>query len=314
MTIISNSITMRTSVFLILLAFEFSYSSCGQNRNSIPVDVRYNRTYVTIQIGQYTIPNILLDTGFSYDGLMLFNSSYRDSLDISQAVEVRVGGAGSGEAPRALMIDSLTFCIGSVKMVNQPVIIMQENIGMGSNGIIGYSIFGHYKTEFDYDKNTMTLYKSDYLQIDSSWTSIPMYFKNNNIPWIDASVKIESEEPVQLSMYIDFAAGNEIVLLEKSDMKFTIPKETKEIFIGRGLSGDIYGKSGIISKLIIGPYELHNLNASFADAKVRSKQDKADAIIGNALLRKFNLIFDYSNRRLYLKQNSNFKNQVRPHE
>jgi hypothetical protein len=302
---------MRTCVFLILLAFEFSSSSFGQNKNSIPVDVKYNRTYVTVQIGKYVIPNILLDTGFSFDGLMLFNSSYRDSLDITRAVEVRVGGAGSGEAPKALMIDSLIFSIGNVKMVNQPVIIMQGNIDMGSNGIIGYSIFGHYLTEFDYDKNTMTLNNSDDIQTDSTWTAIPMYFKNNNIPWVDASVKIESEEPVQLSMYIDFAAGDEIVLLDKPGMKFTIPKETKEVYIGRGLSGDIYGKSGIISKLIIGPYELNNLKASFTDAKIRSKQDNADAIIGNASLRKFNLIFDYSNKKLYLKPNLNFKDALR---
>jgi hypothetical protein len=302
---------MRTCVYLILLAFEFSSSSFGQNKNSIPVDVKYNRTYVTVQIGKYVIPYILLDTGFSFDGLMLFNSSYRDSLDITRAVEVRVGGAGSGEAPKALMIDSLIFSIGNVKMVNQPVIIMQGNIDMGSNGIIGYSIFGHYLTEFDYDKNTMTLNNSDDIQTDSTWTAIPMYFKNNNIPWIDASVKIESEEPVQLSMYIDFAAGDEIVLLDKPGMKFTIPKETKEVYIGRGLSGDIYGKSGIISKLIIGPYELNNLKASFTDAKIRSKQDNADAIIGNASLRKFNLIFDYSNKKLYLKPNLNFKDALR---
>ncbi len=302
---------MRTCIFLILLAFEFSSSSFGQNKNSIPIDVKYNRTYVTVQIGKYVIPNILLDTGFSYDGLMLFNSSYGDSLEISRAVEVRVGGAGSGEAPSALMIDSLIFSIGNVKMVNQPIIIMQGNINMGANGIIGYSIFGHYITEFDYDKYTMTLYNSDFIQIDSAWTGIPMYFKNNNIPWIDASVKIESEEPVQLSMYIDFAAGDEIVLLEKPGMKFAIPKEIKEVFIGRGLSGDIYGKSGIISKLIIGPYELNNLNASFTDAKIRSKQDNADAIIGNTSLRRFNLIFDYSNKKLYLKPNSNFKDALR---
>ena len=78
-----------------------------------------------------------------------------------------------------------------------------------------------------------------------------------------------------------------------------------------GLSGDIYGKSGIISKLLIGPYELNNLNASFTDEKIRSKQDNADAIIGNGSLRRFNLIFDYSNKKLYLKPNSNFKDALR---
>ena len=76
--------------------------------------------------------------------------------------------------------------------------------------------------------------------------------------------------------------------------------------MGRGLSGDIYGKSGKISKLIIGGHELNSVMASFAEARVRSKQDNADAVIGSGSLRRFNLIFDNANQNLYLKPNSHF--------
>jgi len=83
------------------------------------------------------------------------------------------------------------------------------------------------------------------------------------------------------------------------------------VHIGRGLSGDIYGKTGNISKLIIGPYELNNVIASFAPAEVRSKQENADAILGNRSLRRFNLIFDYSNKKLYLRSNTHFNDPFR---
>ena len=96
------------------------------------------------------------------------------------------------------------------------------------------------------------------------------------------------------------------MLLEKPGMKFSLPDDTKDILVGRGLSGDIYGKSGKISKLIIGPFELRNIETSFAPAEVRSKQGDADAILGNRLLKRFNLIFDYNNKELYLKPNSHF--------
>ena len=68
-------------------------------------------------------------------------------------------------------------------------------------------------------------------------------------------------------------------------MKFRFPKETVDVYIGRGLSGDIYGKTGTISKLIIGYYELNNVKVSFAPAEVRSKQDNADAVLGRGFLR-----------------------------
>jgi len=78
----------------------------------------------------------------------------------------------------------------------------------------------------------------------------------------------------------------------------------EEVYLGRGLSGDIMGKRGIIAKVIIGPYELKNVTAAFADAAVRSKQRGADGVIANNLLRRFNLIFDYAGKKLYLKPNS----------
>ena len=89
-------------------------------------------------------------------------------------------------------------------------------------------------------------------------------------------------------------------------MKFQMPKLVEDLYIGRGLSGDIYGKTGPITRLILGPYALNNVKASFAAAEVRSKQDRADAILGNASLRRFNLIFDYGRKKLYLKPNSHF--------
>ena len=117
---------------------------------------------------------------------------------------------------------------------------------------------------------------------------------------------IEDEEPMLLSMYIDFAARDAIVLLEKPGMKFSLPEETVNKHLGTGLSGEIYGKTGKISKLILGPYEIHEVVAAFAPAEIRSKQDNADAILGNDSLRRFNLIFDYAGRKLYIKPNSFF--------
>jgi len=274
----------------------------------IPLKVERDRTLVTVKIGELTIPDILLDTGFAFDGLMIYNPDYRDSLDLSEAMEVRIGGAGSGEPSIASMIDSAEFQVGNIKMSSQKVLVLQSNTykDFSSNGIIGYSIFGHFLTEFNYDDQTMTLHYTDSLYVDKSWSVIPIYFKNNKIPWVDASVVITDEPPVPLSMYIDYAAGDAIVLLEKPGMKFNLPEETVEMHIGRGLSGDIYGKSGRISKLIIASFELNQVKAAFAPAEVRSKQDNADAILGNGSLRRFNLIFDYSNQRLYLKPNSHF--------
>ena len=290
-----------------LLSLIYLFPGYTQEVTRVPFEATNNRTYVTVKIGNLTIPYILLDTGFGSDGLMLFKEAYRDSLELDHAMAAQIGGAGSGEDARALVFDSVSFSLGNAVFLNQRMIILRGNSGFFANGLLGYSIFGHYVTAFDYDRNTMTLYAPDQFEINEpDWSVIPLYFKDNQIPWVDAAASIDQEDPVSLSMYIDFAAGDEIVLLEKPDMKFTLPAETEQVLIGKGLSGDIYGKTGTISKLILGPYELARIKGSFTDADVRSRQDNADGILGNKSLRRFNLIFDYFNRKLYLQPNSHF--------
>ncbi len=306
---------MPTNIFVRIAALAFFlnnllFNSCtvSQQSNIIPIISERNITLVTVKIGNVEIPKILLDTGLPFDGVMIYNPDYRDSIDLTNAVNVRVGGAGEGEDSYALMLDSSEFSLGNVVLKNQKILVLQNDIyeGFPSNGIIGYSIFGHYAVELDYDKNEMTLHDAGSIKADSTWTEIPLYFKNNNIPWMEARVVIDNEEPILLQVYIDYASRDAVELLEKPEMKFTLPKVTEDVHLGRGLSGDIYGKKGRISKLIIGPYELKNVSAVFPPAKTRSKQENADGILGNGSLNRFNLIFDYANKKLYMKPNSHF--------
>jgi hypothetical protein len=299
---------LKHSIIFLLLICSFTSRALGQEKSVIPLDVSRDVTLVIVTIGDIVIPNILLDTGFAFDGLMIYNPVYKDSLDLTDSFEANIGGAGSGDPARAAVVDSASFGLGDQQMTNQRLLVLLTDTykSFPSNGIIGYSIFGHYITEFNYDNNTMTLHHGDEVTPDDSWTVVPIYFKNNQIPWLEAAVVIEDEEPIPLSVYIDYASRDAVELLERPGMKFSLPKKTEEVHLGRGLSGDVYGKTGKISKLIIGPYELTDVEAAFADAKVRSKQDNADAILGCGSLSRFNLIFDYSGKKLYLKPNSHF--------
>jgi hypothetical protein len=223
-------------------------------------------------------------------------------------MEASIGGAGNSGEATAVFSDSMTFSIGKKEFENQRIVILRQGGFRGGSfdGVTGFSIFGHYTVEVNYDRKEIILYKPGEMIIDKSWTEIPIYFKENMIPWIDVSIVIENEKPVPINCYIDYASSESIELLMKPGQKFNMPAETEDYYLGRGLSGDINGKKGKISKVIIGPYELGNVNAAFAPAEVRSKQKGADGVISNNLLRRFNLIFDYSNRRIYIKPNSFF--------
>jgi hypothetical protein len=299
---------MKNTMLFILLFVLSATCAAPQEKTVVPLTVSGSRSLVSARVGDVVIPDLLLDTGFASDGLLIYNPDYRKTLDLEEALEITIRGAGSGEGSKALMLEQADFTLGNITMTDQRIIVLQSDTyrGFPSNGVIGHSIFGHYVTALDYDQNTMTLYQAEEMKIDESWTAVPLYFKDNMIPWLDTSVVIDKEKPVMLSMYIDFAAGDAVLILEKPGMKVRLPKETEQAYLGRGLSGDIHGKTGYISKLVIGPHALNRVKASFADAAVRSKQKNADAILGGGALRRFNLIFDYAREKLYLKPNKHF--------
>ena len=51
----------------------------------VPIEEKLNVTLVTVKIGNVEIPNILLDTGLLFDGIMIYNPNYQDSLDLTNA-------------------------------------------------------------------------------------------------------------------------------------------------------------------------------------------------------------------------------------
>lgn len=267
-----------------------------------------NKTQFDAKIGNSRVLRIVLDSGMGWDGLIITNEELSDSIILKNPVEATMGGAGNSGESTAVFSDSMTFTAGRVEFRSQRIVLLRRGgfKGASFDGITGYSIFGHYKVEINYDDSKIILHNQDDLIIDESWVAIPIYFRENLIPWIDVKIIIGNEDPISISCYIDYASSEAIELLQKADQKFSLPDKTENYFLGRGLSGDINGKKGKISKVILGPYQISNVVAAFAPAEVRSKQKGADGVIANNLLRRFNLIFDYSNKKLFIKPNSHF--------
>lgn len=279
-----------------------------EQRNIIHFVLARGKTVLAAQVGTARPLKIILDSGMGWDGLLVFKAELLDSLGLSDPQMANLGGAGKGSGQAAAFSDGMSYSLGNMEFKNQRIVVLKTDHfkGFPNDGTVGYSLFGHFAVEIDYDRSLLTLHEPGKIRPDPSWTGVPIFFRDNNIPWMDVRIAVENEEPVWLSCYIDYASSEAIELLLKPDQKFTVPVETEDVSLGRGLGGDITGRSGRIAKVIIGPYELKNVTAAFADAAVRSKQKGADGVVANNLLRRFNLIFDYAGKKLYLKPNSHF--------
>jgi hypothetical protein len=273
----------------------------------IPLELERNRTLVSVRVADSRPMRLILDTGMPMDGVFLFHKAIETEAALPGAFEVRIPGAGSEEPSTGIMADSVPLSAGDVIFGRQPVIVShgERTQSMPTDGIIGWSLFGHYAVELDYDEMRITLHRPGTFAPDSSWRALPLTLAAK-VPWVKASVDVLGKGSVPIECYIDFASGEAIELLVRADAGFPVPERLEPVYLGTGLSGDIHGGVGRVTSLTIGPYTFRDVAAAFPPAEVRSKQGRADAVIGNQLLRRFNLVFDYADSTLWIRPNGKF--------
>ena len=299
--------TLSISIVILLTSFTCSaFNKTGTH--TIPFKIIYNKVLVPVSIGNSRTFDLILDSGFGFDGIILFKSELADSISLFNRIQVQIPGAGDGPPSQAIMSDSMTFNSGTCEFKNQRVIILQNDKFKGSStdGVIGYSYFGSHKVEVNYDTKIITLHDNDDVIDETGWETIPLTFDANNKPHLNIYIQIKDEEPVLLDVYIDYAASLSLELTVKEKMKFVLPDKYEADYGGYGLSGEIKGKTARITKYTIGKYEFRDVTATFFEGNSRSKDKYADGVISNDALRRFNLIFDYQNKKLLIKPNDSF--------
>lgn len=303
-SITTASYLLATALFLI---FVFPPLDASAATLKVPFNLDRNRVIIPTGVNGSRPLNLILDTGMPFDGVYLFHKELSDEIDMTDAIEVRVPGAGSGEASTAMMIESGTLTFGEVTVDSQKVIISGSEYTQTfpTDGVIGWNLFGHYTVEIDYDLEIITLHDSSWARADSTWSVLPLTLKNN-VPFLEGRIEVVEGEIIPVTLYIDLASGDALELLVKENQKFTMPEDLDSSYLGTGLSGDIHGSRGRCRNLWLGNYQLEDVSTAFAPEEIRSKQEGADGILGDDSIRRFNVIFDYAGEKLYLKPNKYF--------
>lgn len=268
----------------------------------IPITLRGGVVMLPVQVGQSRVLRVILDTGMSFDGVMLWQALPESSVS-GPVYEVRIPGAGSGEPARGLMSESASFRAGPVEFRNQRLVWLVDSTmtGFPSDGVTGYSLFGHWVVEIDYDRSVIVLHDSGSFRPDRSWTCLPMELHKNKMPWVKLGASVDGTESLGLDAYIDLAANDEVVLLVSDSARLRKPDGLEEFYLGRGLSGDINGWKGRAAWLELGPYRFRDVAVAWAPDSARSKQPGAEAVVCGSFLSRLNTVYDYAGEKLYVR-------------
>ncbi|HBK72540.1 MAG TPA: signaling protein [Flavobacteriaceae bacterium] len=257
--------------------------------------------------------NFLLDTGV--DNSLLLNLKLEDSLNLKNIEQIRLSGLGEGGRIDAIKSRNNTFKLG--KIFNDKHMVyaiyskefdLSSRLGMDINGIIGGDLFRDFIVEINYGSKRVKFSNPDTYKYKKckKCVDFDLHFYKNK-PYIYATVDVGKEIPVKL--LIDSGGSDALWLFDQSSIDISVPDNHFNDYLGRGLSGNIYGKRSKIKKISLGNYTLMDANVAYPDfnsIEDAYKHTDRNGSIGSEILKRFLIIYDYPNKKLTIKRPSKY--------
>lgn len=199
-----------------------------------------------------------------------------------------------------LTVDSLNFHVNNYD-------ILTAVYGEKIDGIVGYSVLSRYIFNINYDSSRINIYSNGRMKYPrGGWLYEPIL---RTLPVQIARVR---DAVTSTSRFLfDIGAGL-CMMLNKDfieDSNFLNKKRVLYAKEAEGVGGKIDMHMTVIKEVRLGPYRFRNIPVFvFNDTFNLTSYPYLSGIIGNDLLRRFNLILNYAKREFYFMPNSHFTN------
>lgn len=286
----------------------------GVNKVIVPFKFINNLIFIPIKVNGVEL-NFLLDSGV--EETILFSMEDKKEVSFSNVEKITLRGLGSESSIEGLKSQHNILEIKGVRSANHLLYIvldqsfnLSSHVGIPVNGIIGYNFLKTNLVEINYEKKRIIVYNDTEKyrkRIEKKFQTVPITIERFK-PYIQSSIVLNSNE-IPVKLLIDIGNSDAIWLFENKTKMIKIPNKNFEDYLGKGFSGDVEGKRAQISKFALSKFEFHNPIIAFPDSlsiqNVRMVKNRAGSV-GSEILKRFNIVFDYSNQQLFLRKNGNF--------
>lgn len=311
---------MKSFFLFLLFSFNFCCAQVGfqfdanQDKVVIPFQLINNLIFIPIVVNGVEL-NFLLDTGV--EETILLSLDDKSEVSFNNVKKIKLQGLGASEAIEGLQSTGNVLFSHGLKDANHELYIVLDqsfnfssHIGIPVNGIIGYHFFRNYAVEINYDRKKIIV-RRDLFKINKKLSKkykfIPIEISKRK-PYCNASVEIESEK-IDTKLLLDIGNSDALWIFQNANPNIKVPAKNFDDFLGKGFSGDINGKRTRISKFQISEFQFKNPVIAMPDTvsvkSVNMVQNRVGSV-GGEIFRRFNLIFDYPNQKLFLRKSSNY--------
>nr|WP_236465539.1 aspartyl protease family protein [Flavobacterium sp. WG47]MCF6133533.1 aspartyl protease family protein [Flavobacterium sp. WG47] len=306
--------------FLLFSIYGFSQSEFQINnprgKTAIPFKFINNLIFVPVVVNGEEL-TFLLDTGV--EQTILFSLDDKEEVKLFDLEKLKLRGLGSKEA-----IDSYKSSRNKVEMKdfvdnNHEIYIILDQefnfssqVGIPVNGILGYNFFKKHIVEIDYDRKKIFVYEHNHKKIAAK---LQKKFAKDSItieekkPYIISNLKTDNAT-VPSKLLLDTGNSDAVWIFTNKTNKIKLPLKNIDDYLGRGFSGNVYGKRGRMRSFEFGRKTFDYPLITFPDSvSVKSVNFVPNRIgsIGSEIISRFTVVFDYLNHAIYTKPNGNIK-------
>ena len=260
---------------------EFHFESVG-NLIFLPVEV--NGVPLTF----------VLDSGVNKT--VIFNLSEADSLEVNDTQEIYLKGLGKKEPFKAIISRNNTFRIKNLLDEKHNVFIVLDDdinfskrLGVTVHGIIGFNLLKDFVVRIDYARQKIRFYphKNFNKKLKRNQEQLPLHFFKAK-PYIDTNVLLDTQHEVKL--LIDTGNSDALWLFEEEGLQ--VPEKHFDDYLGKGLSGDIFGKRTKVKQFAVNDFVLEEVKCAFPSEEALGyvkKYEERSGSLGAEVLGRFKI-------------------------
>ena len=250
--------------------------------------------------------NFILDTGSG--GISLDSSTCQENNLVGRQSETTITGIGGKRKVSfifgktlhfpGLQLDSLNFHINNYEVLTS---VYGEKI----DGIIGYSLFSRFIVKINFDSHFVEVLTPGKMQYPNGGHILRPAF--TSIPIQHAQIK--DSRKLAHHFYFDTGAGLCFLMSDRfaADSGILLKKRKPKLTQAEGMAGRVQMRLSVIKELKLGPYRFRNVPTYlYKDDFNVLAYPFAGGLIGNELLRRFNMTINYGQREIHLQPNNRF--------
>ncbi len=297
-----------------VMAQQYQLPAGKEHTDRIRFELINNLVIIPMEVNGASL-NFILDSGVSKP--ILFNLTGQDSIELRDVSQITIRGLGDGEPVEALRSLGNTFSIQSLKNLSQELYVVLDkdmnfssSLGIPVHGIIGYDLFKEYVVEINYSRKFLRFHNPvTYVRKSrKDEVTLPLTIAENKA-YLHGSVVVHNQEEIPVKLLMDTGSSDALWLFPDTEKGLKVPDKHYEDYLGKGLSGTIYGMRTKIQQMRLGDFVLQDAKAAFPNMesfRLASNLGDRNGSAGGELLKRFNMIIDYPGAQITLTKNALF--------